>query len=102
MSSKVAIESIAKLAERLIEQNRKLRAELEKAAASRERTQAENRRLMAENAALQRRLTVRELAEGFAGGREDGAKRARARVGRLVREVDRCLALVNGEGGGAR
>lgn len=102
MSSKVVIENIAKLAERLIGQNRKLHTELERSEASREKLLADNRRLADENSALQRRLAVRELAEGFAGtaaetgaaGR-DGLKVARARVGRLMREVDRCIALVN-------
>jgi len=98
MSSKPVIENIAKLAERLIAQNRKLRSELERSEASRAKFAADNRTLAEENAALGRRLAVRELAEGFAGqggaGR-DAARLARARIGRLMREVDRCIALVN-------
>ena len=34
------------------------------------------------------------LAEGLAGGGRN-RERARARVNRLVREVDRCIALLN-------
>jgi len=104
MSSKAVIESVAKLAERLIEQNRKLRAELERLGAGRERLRAENQRLTAENALLQRRLAVKELAEGFATGGaapngldRRGTRVARGRVNRLLREVDRCIALVNKE-----
>jgi len=100
MSSKAVIDNIAKLAERLIGQNRKLHTELERSEASRGKLAADNRRLADENAALRHRLEVRELAEGFAGGAvdgRDGAKAARARVGRLMREVDRCIALVNRE-----
>jgi len=97
MSSKVVIDNIAKLAERLIGQNRKLRAELDRSESSRGKLAAENSRLATENAALRHRLTVMELAEGFAGAAADGdgTRAARARVGRLMREVDRCIALVN-------
>ena len=108
MSGKALIESIAKNAERLIGENRRLRSEVERLEAARERLREENGRLAAENAGLDRRLTVRELAAGFAGA--DGAggvagldrrstKIARARVNRLMREVDRCIVLLNKEAG---
>ena len=97
MSSKTLIDSIAKGAEKLIGENRKLRGEVEKLEAARERLREENRRLSVENAALERRLTVRDLASGFAGETTDrhAAKIARARVNRLMREVDKCIALLN-------
>lgn len=103
MSSKALIESIAKSAEKLVEQNRRLRSEVERLEAAREKLRNENRRLETENAALGRRIALGELASGFAGhaGREapgldrHGAKIARTRVNRLLREVDRCIALLN-------
>ncbi len=141
MSSKALIESIARSAEKLIAENRRLRGEVGKLDAARERLRDENRRLAAENATLERRLAVKELAAGFAGaaggagaagaagadrskwseggdrsegneGNEGGegdrggvgypapldrhgVKIARARVNRLMREVDRCIALIN-------
>ena len=104
MSGKTVIEGIAKSAERLIAENRKLRAEVEKLEAVREKLRDENRRLASENAGLERRLTVKELAAGFAGGTDtgpahrldrQGVKTARARVNRLMREVDRCIGLLS-------
>jgi hypothetical protein len=100
MSVKVVIESIAKSAERLIGENRRLREEIGKLEATRERLRGENRRLETLNAELERRLTVKELAAGFAGGSgqgldRHGAKTARARVNRLMREVDKCIGLLS-------
>ncbi len=110
MSGKTLIESIAKGAERLIGENRKLRGEVERLEAARERLREENRRLTAENAGLERRLAVKELAAGMAGGAgtgrtpeldRHGAKIARARMNRLMREVDKCIALLNKDNGKA-
>jgi regulator of replication initiation timing len=100
MSGQALIESIAKGAERLIGENRKLRGEVERLDASRNKLREENRRLTLENAALERRLVVRELAEGFSGETPSGhgTKIARTRVNRLMREIDRCIALLNREG----
>ncbi len=104
MSGKALIESIAKGADRLIGENRRLRGEVGRLEASREKLREENRRLVAENAALERRLVVKDLAAGFAGsapgvsGHEPhGTKIARARVNRLMREVDKCIALLHKE-----
>lgn len=99
MSEKALIESIAKGAEKLVADNRRLRGEVAKLEASREKLREENRRLAAENAGLERRVAVKELAAGFAGETHDrqGTKTARARVNRLLREVDRCIGLLNKE-----
>jgi FtsZ-binding cell division protein ZapB len=104
MSGKTVIESIAESAERLIAENRKLRVEVEKLEVAREKLRDENRHLTAENAEFSRRLTVKELAAGFAGGMgtefgqrldRQGVKTARARVNRLMREVDKCIGLLS-------
>ena len=106
MSGKVVVDSIAKNVARLIGENRRLRGEVEKVAASREKLREENRRLTAEKAEFERRLTVKELAEDFGGGRgiDEGGrpdnkntKVARARVNRLLREVDKCIGLLSKE-----
>jgi regulator of replication initiation timing len=97
MSGKTLIESIAKGTERLMGENRRLRGEINRLEASRNKLREENHRLAALNATLERRLTVKDLANGFTGQattRQD-AKIARARVGRLMREVDQCIALIN-------
>jgi predicted nuclease with TOPRIM domain len=101
MSGKALIESIAKGAEKLIGENRRLRAEVEKLEAAREKLREENRKLTAENRMLERKVTVRDLAAGFSGesalNDRHGAKIARARVNRLLREVDRCMVLLSKE-----
>ena len=58
--------------------------------------------LQAENRSLQERIKQQEaelsrmqLAEGLAGGGQNREK-ARARVNRLMREVDKCIALLGG------
>lgn len=54
----------------------------------------ENRTLQERVRSLEEELSRVRLAQGLAGGRDD-RDRARARVNRLVREVDRCIALLN-------
>ena len=56
--------------------------------------QADNRTLEEENRALRDHVARAELAEGFSGDRRNREK-ARARVNRLMREVDKCIALVS-------
>lgn len=53
----------------------------------------QNRRLEEENRTLRSELSRKELAEGLSG-RSSNRERARARVNRLMREVDKCIALV--------
>ena len=59
-----------------------------------------NRELTAERDALKERIRAldaelarAQLAEGLAGG-DGGREKARARVNRLMREVDKCIALL--------
>lgn len=102
MSGKAVVESIAKNVAQLIGENRRLRDQVTRLTSSQGNMRDENRRLAAEKAELERRLTIKELAEGFAGGNSAGTgldrkgnKIARARVNRLMREVDKCIALLN-------
>ncbi len=109
MSGKAVIESIAGKVERLVGENRRLRGEIERLEIARGKLREENRRLAADSDSLKHRLAVKELAAGFAGGADPGStenggtgkldrhgvKIARARVNRLMREVDRCIALLN-------
>ena len=53
-----------------------------------------NRTLEEENRALREAVARQELAEGLSGNHRSREK-ARARVGRLMREVDKCIALVS-------
>lgn len=97
MSGKAVIDSIGKNAAKLIGENRHLRGEVERLAASRAKLVESNAKLTAEVALLERRNAVRELAEGFGGGVSDrgDVKTARARVNRLLKEIDKCTALLN-------
>ena len=99
MSGKSVIDSVGKNVARLVGDNRRLRERAERLAASNERLRSENDTLAAELAEVKQRLTVHELAEGFGGGSSDeaGVKIARARVSRLMREVDKCIGLLNRE-----
>ncbi len=130
MSARSVIDSIARGADKLIGENRRLRREVEKLEAARERLKEENRKLKEDGAKMERRLAVRDLAEGFGGGnggrsnggRSNGGggngggngsngggghggngggshdnKVARARVNRLLREVDKCIELIGKE-----
>jgi hypothetical protein len=97
MSGKAIIDSIERNAARLIGENRRLRGEVERLSASREKLRADNSRLAGEVALLQRRDTIRQLADGFGGEAGGDAKLARARVNRLLREIDKCIGLLNKE-----
>jgi hypothetical protein len=123
MSGKAIVSSIERNVAQLIGENRKLRGEVERLAASRDRLREENRSLAAALSTAERRLIIKELAAGFGGngvGRSGGdgsgrvagidgggsnpagldrrgTKIARARVNRLLREVDRCIGLLRME-----
>lgn len=56
--------------------------------------QKENRSLEEQMRSLRSELSRKELAEGLSG-RSTNRDRARARVNRLMREVDKCIALVS-------
>lgn len=82
--------------EKLIGQHGLLRQEC--ARLTRECTQlrAERRELQEKVRALENELSLRQLGDGLAGGNGDKAK-ARARINRLMREVDKCIALVEND-----
>jgi hypothetical protein len=94
------IESIEKKVARLVADNRRLRDERDRLAATKERLRGENRELAERLTEVERTVAILELREGFAGETVDktSTRAARARVGRLMREVDRCIALLNKDG----
>lgn len=55
---------------------------------------AKNRELTNKLAEAERRISMLELSEGLAGNAAN-KKQAKARVNRLMREIDRCIALLN-------
>jgi regulator of replication initiation timing len=94
------IESIEKKVARLVADNSRLRQERSKLLTTKERLRGENCQLAEKLAEAERKMAILELREGFAGETVDktSTRAARARVNRLMREVDRCLALLNKDG----
>lgn len=72
----------------------RVKGDLEKRTAERDKLLAEREEAERKVAALEQRIQVLELAEGMEGV-SGGSKAARERVNKLLREVDRCLALMN-------
>jgi phage shock protein A len=95
MTAAPIISNIEKKIARLIAENRRLRGEREKWVSAREKLREENAALALRAAEAERRVAVLELRQGFEGGGERVSnKAARARVNRLMREIDKCIALV--------
>lgn len=78
----------------LVGAHERTRADLERRTAERDRLLVERAESEGRIAALEQRVQVLELA-GAVEGVSGGSKAARDRVNRLLREVDRCLALMN-------
>jgi len=94
MSENTVVKSLAEKADLLMKDNKRVRAERDELAAAREKLRTENRELKQAVASLEKRIKVLELGESFTGGNAD-TKQAKARINRLVREIDRCIALMN-------
>lgn len=93
MSKQAVIEAVAGKVARLLEENRSLRGELSSADKAIEKFRGENRGLREEVLKLQKRVGQLELGGGITAASGD-QKAARARVNRLIREVDGCIALL--------
>ncbi len=89
-------EIIAKLAEQvkiLIEEHRLKAEQCDRLVAECKNLKEENRSLQERVKQLDSELATMQLGEGLAGDNRNRAK-ARARVNRLMREVDSCIALI--------
>lgn len=94
MADKTIIETLRGQVGKLIGDNRRLREELSKVSAERDRAtvkrrEAENRIIL-----LEKRIVTLETAGGLGGTRADN-RAARLRVNKLLREIDRCIAMMN-------
>lgn len=94
MTKQAVIESVRTKVDRLLAEGRKLRSDLAAAGKANERLTTENRELRGQVATLQKRVGHLELQGGITAASGD-EKAARARVNRLLREVDRCIALLS-------
>jgi len=86
------VDQLARKVARLIELNRKLRADNERYAVERERFLDERKEQEREIAELKERTSALELAGGLILS-ERGTAPARRKVNRILREIDALLAL---------
>ena len=98
MADKSVITELGNRIRQLIDDHRRLSelvAELAAELAAENGTlKAENRSLQEKRKELETELSRMQLTAGFAGDDRDRDK-ARARVNRLMREVDKCIALLS-------
>ena len=93
MAQKESIEKLAEQVRLLIEEHR-LKSELcDRLVAECKDLKEENRSLQERVKQLDSELATAQLGSGLVGNNSNTAK-ARARVNRLMREVDRCIAIV--------
>lgn len=97
MAKQQVVKSLAEKIARVIEENNRLEQQQAEMSADLQKLRVENRALKERLDELQKRLSLQELGEGLASKDTDSAsrKRARAQVNRLMREIDRCIALMN-------
>lgn len=88
------IDTLREKVQRLIDDNRSLRAELGKVTAEREKIARQKRKTEEKNMELEKRVRVLETANALSGSRSD-TRAARQRVNKLLREIDSCIALMN-------
>ena len=79
--------------DRLMDDHKRLSDQCAELTAQRDSLKAENRTLQERIRELDGELSRMQLTEGLAGGSRNRDK-ARARVNRLMREVDKCIALL--------
>lgn len=94
MAEKSVITNLEKQVHRLMSIHQALTAQSEELKAEVASLRGENHRLESENRRLKSELDRKELTEGLSG-RSNNSDKARARVNRLMREVDKCIALVS-------
>lgn len=94
MAETPIIEAIKSKISRLIADNEMLRDDLTELSKQRDRLKSENRELIEKISVLEKRVKVLELKEGIEGATDD-TKLAKARINNLMREIDKCIALMN-------
>lgn len=92
--NKAIIESLRGKVSRVIADNQLLRSELDKLAMDRDRLVCQKREGESRIQLLNRRIEILETAGGLMGNQGDN-RIARQRVNKLLREIDKCLALMN-------
>lgn len=92
--NKTIVESLKQKVLRVLDDNRALHQQVQELSAERDRVLRASEDAAERIQTLGRRIELLETAEGFAGGKGD-LRTARLRVNKLLREIDKCLALMN-------
>lgn len=100
MAEKGVIMNIAAQVDRLVGSHSALAKACSELTVERDSLREENKTLKLQIRDLQQQLSRMQLTDGLSGGGAD-RERARARINRLLREVDRCIALLNKNSGPA-
>lgn len=97
MAKQQIVGALAEKVARVIEENTRLERQCASAEADLARLRSENRTLREKLDAAERKAALQSLGEGLGGGGSDetSRKRARAQINRLMREIDKCIALMN-------
>ena len=93
MACKSIIAHIQAQAERVIAQNEKLEQDLAALLSERDTLKAQTHKQQEEIVALRADIQRLRLAESLSGNTADKTK-SRARINQLMREVDKCIALL--------
>lgn len=92
MAAKPIISDIESRVRQLMDDHRRLTALCGSLTAERDALAREKRMLQEQNRAMERELSNLQFGEGLGAGDRE---KARARVNRFMREVDKCIALLN-------
>ncbi len=95
MAEKSIIKEIETKVARLLDDHKRISDLNSDLLLEREQLRAENRKLVEQNTKLNRENSLLQLGDGLGGKSADPTK-AKARVNQLMREVDKCIALLNG------
>lgn len=95
-ASRMAVERIDRQVGRLIDEHRRVTLQRDELAGECRSLREQNRELREQVRRLESELSAAQVSGGLAGD-ERSRKRARARVNRLLREIDRCIAIVGSE-----
>ena len=95
MADKRAITDLENRIRRLIDDHRRIAGRCAELTAENGALKAENRQLREQERVLRSELSRMQLTAGLAGGDDRNRDKARARVNRLMREVDKCIALLS-------
>lgn len=90
------ITSIEAKVGQIIDDNRRLRRQCGELTEQRDRLRGDNRELQRRVAELEKELSKAKLTSALAGDKSD-KRAAKARINRLMREVDSCIAMLAAE-----